>query len=1234
MELPQQKQKLKTIMPHHNKVQYNSHIMKHKSSHKLNISDYIVEKKKRLPEKLSQKFGDLILDLNKKHSSNTKESYIRRSSFCNQPKIKKVLLKDYKEQIRREKKYRKLKIIQNLYDSSEDDSADEDQNIGLELYIDSESNFILCFDILMVFFTFYILIYIPTNLAERKNYFKQEKKINSIINFIAEVLYILDLFICFFRSYYNFEYKKITVTKEIITNYITNDFLLDLLEAFPSYIISKNFSFKNLEVNAELSGFEITISIFQILKSFKILKILNIEKNRAFELLHEKISENFFFENLFNLFIFVFKIFSFLHILICIHIFLGWQSNPNWMIHINIMDEDLIVKYISSFYFIIETMTTVGYGDIICISSIERFFQLILLSIGIVSYSFIITKIGNYVMKKSKEEIELDKNINKLEQVRIQYPLMPYKLYLKIQNYFRKKSEKKNNKNEMTHLVNDLPDKLRNDMLLVIYRDVIDNFYIFKNCKNTDFITQICAAFIQTTCEKETILLMEGKKVENIIFVKEGRLILEATINLNNPSKSYEKYFRENFKSINMKSLQKIRDSVSQTNSTIDVKQLGNNNYLTYLEEKLFETNKIRKRGNSYLDVTKNSVSFQVGYESDEQENNNKNHDNESSDEINGENNYKYLKILDIRKNEHFGDFYLFNDKPAPLTLKVKSKIAKIFILKKKDAIKINNLHHNIMNRIKEKSFKNLISIKNKTIEILKHYIDNKLNKIKRTQLQNASWFNEKSKNNINIMQDITNFLNNSINILEKGDFRPNSTLNIIPKGKSFLKDIVLAKTPKRISNLEKNNTGFKGKQLLNASKKNNNKLIKNYAGFGKSNEIEFRSVSSKNNLLSLNYEPKLLNVKNKIKNKSFSLKYNLDDAKTKNESEKIEKSYKNLKNKSILSKKSNTPSSKNIKKVKFKLEKKETESLSKALKESSLEESPTSSEDISSGLTRQEEKITTINDIYSQGDSFVRKKIKSSTQKEKILKLCKSQKKLIESYEKKITEKSQNDELKKINELNNMIYNNILEYLDTEKVWDNKGITNKEYQIEKTLNFSIKSSYSNLNDLTNGKIVINKNYKKEITNLIQNYIKEKDNNPVNSFDHLVKKYDNNYQDKSEDQYTFHISSPKKRRKIEYKIHSSKNLKGFIQKEPNTTQILSHKIKKTITNKIEIYKNYKNADLDDKLSHMKLNIGKGRDNPLANNNSKENNVVSRISNNESGFTVFINTLLSKFRGKW
>ena len=622
MEFPHQNQKLITITTHHKKAHNNSHILRHKSSHKLNISDFTIEKQKRLSKRISKKFGDSILNFNELNMQNKKESHAQNISFTKKPKIKKVLLKEYKEQIKLEKKFRELKIVQNLYDSSEEESEKEDQNVKLELYIDSESYFILIFDILIAFFTFYISLYIPLNLAERKNYINKEKAIFITFNIITEVLYILDLCICFFKTYYNYEYKKINNINEIIINYLTNDFFLDFLEAFPSYIISKSFCYKNIGINIELSAFEIVMTIFQMIKVLKILKVLSIQGNRAFEILHEKIATYYFLENLLNIFSFFFKIFSFLHILICIHIFLGWQSNPNWMVYINIINEDLKIKYISSFYFIIETMTTVGYGDIICISFIEQCFQLILLSLGIVSYSFIVTKFGNYVMKKSKEEIELDKKINQLEQVRIQYPSMPYKLYMKIYNYFRTKSEKHNNTNEMTHLVNNLPDKLRNDMLLVIYRDVINNFYIFKNCTNTDFITQICAAFIQVTCRKETILLMEGKKVENIIFVKEGRLILEATINLNKPLESYEKYFRENFKSINLKDLENKRNSVSTThNNPIDLKQLENTNYFNYLEEKLKENNRIGKKCNSLFDTTKNtinSVFFQIGSENDD----------------------------------------------------------------------------------------------------------------------------------------------------------------------------------------------------------------------------------------------------------------------------------------------------------------------------------------------------------------------------------------------------------------------------------------------------------------------------------------------------------------------------------------------------------------------------------------------------------------------------------------
>ena len=1253
MDISPGKKKFDTIFPN-NKNHKQAKIAR-KSNKKHNISFDILENKEKVTKKLSHKFHlDELININIEQQINkktNKKNSVRRSSFAFRPQIKKKLLRDYKDQIKREKKYRKLIIMQNLIDSSQDESGEED--VGLELYISSESYFILFFDIIMTIFTFYLLFFIPIKLAQRKTYIAKEKIIFTLCNIITEVLYILDLIICFFRSYYNYEYKKIINTNKIIEHYLGNEFFMDLFEAFPSYIVCKNYCYKNIGVNVELSPFEISMTIFHMLKTFKILKVLRNERNRVVEILREKIAENYFFENLFSIFVFLFKIFSFLHILICIHIFLGWQSYPNWMTHINIFDEDIITKYISSFYFIIETMTTVGYGDIICISSIERFFQLILLSIGIVIYSFIITKFGNYVMKQSKEEIELDKKILELEQIRIQYPLMPYKLYLKIQKYFRKKSKKKNNSNELTTLINNLPDSLRNDMLLVVYRDVVRNFKVFKGCNNTDFIIQMCSAFIETNCEKETILLMEGKKVEHIIFVKEGKLILEAAINLVNPSDSYEKYLRVNFKSIDDKNYQKVRNSILIANSPIENKSINNNNNLTYLEKKLLENNNIGKRV-SFLDKTKTKISFsfQMGYDSEDE------HEKEQTDETKEGNNFKYLKILDIRKNEHFGDVCLFLDQPAPLTLKVKSRKAKIFILKKKDALSINNIHHNIMNRIRQKSFRNLISIKKKTLHILKKYMSNELDKAKKTEIQNTSWLNDKSRQNI--LEGITNFLNNSMNTM--GDVSPstNSPMNMT-NNKSILKDLIFKSSMRKNNNLnweiardinypKEDITSSKTKPIF-TTVNNNNRFKQKFLDIKKNNETENLPRSSKNNLLSLNYEPKI--NRNRIRNKSLSLNTNFKSFILK--IDQIEKNIHNIKrgltkksNKYINSNKNNNNNNiknKTNKKVKFRLEEQKTKSLSKDMKKSTLE----SYSDTSSQNTVEEERMATLKDIYNEGEKQVRKKIQLSVQKEKILKLCKAQEEIIQSYEKKLSEKSlfnnnHNDintetELKKVKELNNIIYNKLLEYLDTEQeteVEEEKKTTNKkDYKFEKVSSFMIKSAYSNLNNLTKGKIIINNNYKIDIKNLIKNYINEKNKNrnQMNSFDYLVKNYYNDY--KEQDQSPLNKKNALGKKKVKFMVPHSftpKNLNNIQDKKDRNQSFTSNKIKKTDLDKISCYRNFRCLDLHDKISPIKTKNWKYQSNISNKSNKRLNNLDNSNTNSIGGFTKFLNSIFSKLKG--
>ena len=1145
---------------------------------------------------------------------NTSESK-HNTTFTINPRIKKILLKDYKHTKKKEKKYRRIRIIPNLIDSSQssEESSEDDGDIGVNIFIPSESYFILIFDSLLLFFSLFSVLFIPLHLAERKYFCKEENILYKSFQLITEILFIIDLIISFFRSYYNYEYKKITLTYKIIKYYLKHGFFLDFISAFPSYTINKKLcNERNYYSNKySLTTKEIIGTVILFLKVFKVLKVLSHKKNKFIELLYEKTSDNLFFEQILNTSIYSLKIFSFLHSLICCHIFIGEQRTPNWMIHINIQNENLLVKYLSSFYFLIETLTTVGYGDVICISSIEIFFQLILLSIGIVSYSFIITKFGNYINTRRKEEIELQEKKIQLEQIRIQYPSMPFKLYIKIQDFLVKKSYKKaNKKNEIKNLVNNLPEQLRNEMLLIINKDIIDNFIIFKDCKNTDFIIKIISCFTQTICRKESILIKEGDPVENIIFVKDGRLILEATIDLIKPFDSYKKYFTENFKYL--KDKPKNKPSLSSQNTTNNPED---NNNLDKLKKRLnyaIEGVKVGVKNNTnlYVNNRKSSVLLQMDLDKSSEEK--EKSENDGKNEEKGK--FQYLKILDIRKNEHFGNIFMFLEKPAPLTLIVKSKIAELFIVRKKDAMMINNIHHNIVKRINEKSFKNLLSIRKKTLQVLKKFFE--LNNYKKENIQDKSWFNEKSKDIM--FHDITNFINNSILKSDKNNIsgsiinlsNPRTVLNESNFKKRF--------SQASIKFIDKKNTGNKSMNYLSS-----NWIPKERKSI---NVIKSSVITN----LNKNYIPQL------IMEKRTNINLNANNF-INTKSQTIEKNNSNP----LKGSQTNNTSSKLLLTKIYNNKPKITSKFNVAQKTTNKELTDQESLD----LTMEEEMIT-LNSLKNDVNEKLRKKIKASVKKDKILKLNKAQNNMINSFQEEIKNSLINDLLNsklldnfnKIRELNKILYNNLIEFFETDCETDEEKpkiepIKNKnQLIIDKTININIEASYYNLNNITKGKIIKNDKYREEIKYLIEKYIKTKKKYSLSLINEFIKLYANksfSEQEniikknltKNENNGIPHIDNLSLVFNNIINENTTKNKKKLVQKFPKhartknngitTPKFVSYQIKKTKTNNKDFYKNFKNYDYERKSSHLKLD----NKNLIKKNFKTNSNIKNNIDNN-------------------
>ena len=615
-----------------------------------------------------------------------------------------------------EKKFRNLISKQKVFDSMDDDESEEEtEQEGI--YISPDNIIILILDYIILICSLYAMIFIPIEMFTINNFCEYNNNFVHYFKYFVNFIYTFDFLISFFRGYYDYNCQMVKSNKKILINYLQNDFLFDLIEALPINHLTGKWCDIGIKKFTYIQDSKlITFKILMLLKSLKVLKVLAFKHNQPIQYFLDYIEGNFLIFQLVKMVIFILICIFCLHLLICFHIFISNQHYPNWISINNFQNYNLLENYINSLYFIITTMTTVGYGDIVGITLIERIFQIILLALGSVAYSYIISNIGNYVKNENYAQIKYEKDSNILEEIRISYPSMPFQLYNKIHKQLISRTRKEH-KLDLNILISSLPYALKSHILFSVYDKTIKNFKIFKNINHSEFITHVLTCFIPVFIKKDNYLIIEGEMVENMIFVKDGKLSLEATINVNEPEKSVQiiqKNFdwiieteEDNNVSINDKSITKSsinEKSFSAAKNELDI---------------LFSREQIKGRTNTY----NMNNSFEEAYfyremgKIDFCEEGFKNYGKQIT--------YDFLKIIELQKNEYYGSVCVITQKPSPLSLKVKSKNAQVLLLCKKDVLVIARTFPNIWKRVCRKSYKNLISVKKMTINVLKNYCKN-----------------------------------------------------------------------------------------------------------------------------------------------------------------------------------------------------------------------------------------------------------------------------------------------------------------------------------------------------------------------------------------------------------------------------------------------------------------------------------------------------------------------------
>ncbi len=730
----------------------------------------------------------------------------------------------------KEMKYRHLTKVSLVYDSLNDDedNGNGERTIPIAHYLLPDDYIKIYFDAIIFFSVIISLFYIPTILAFPMLGIDHENKFLILLllfDIIIDLFLMLDIVInCFTAYVYVIEEQLITDFLKILKKYMEGYFFVDLISAIPFNTILDIYDIKYMGNYFNYTSYYRQIyllRLIRLLKSFKVF-LHNSFMEYMINDLNQRIG-SLDVEKYYRLFLSLFSTIYSFHLFGCIFIFIGKYNYPNWITNQGIDIKDGFEIYIASIYFVCATIFSVGYGDIVSYNNSERFFNVVMLTIGMIIYSWMVSALSNSFIDNSDSVIQYKKNLDVLLDIKSTYDNLPYNLYKKIRRYLIYK--RNNDTINYNTIYDNLPLMLKNKLIFEMYKPIIDTFVFFKNFDNQEFILKVILSLKPFNGIRGERLVNVGDFIEEIIFVKRGTLVVEFPIPilLNQHRRSV---FAPN------KNRASICNNINQNSlnylSSITGKRFSN----------LFDYN-VGKRNSVIRNGYRNSIS-----------NKRKSTILRKMDKV-----QSYVKLLEIGKSEHFGDIIMFLNKRSPLSLRVKSRKAELLFLMKTDAIEISISFPKIWRQILEHSLFNMQQID----KLINNYL--KIFFIKQQQ-PNLGMINLLKEKGI-LNQGNINDNNNEKNILSASK-KENQGLDYEKNNKTIKNMTSIISVNESNENLNSSNiNSFKSLDEFQSDEGKKNKSIEEFEINESSRNNSDKSSELNNNIISEEFK----NNENELKN-------------------------------------------------------------------------------------------------------------------------------------------------------------------------------------------------------------------------------------------------------------------------------------------------------------------------------------------------------------------------------
>ena len=279
-----------------------------------------------------------------------------------------------------------------------------------------------------------------------------------------------------------------------------------------------NPNYSNLLRIARLPKLYRLVKLSKLFRMVKVVKKGNVNKITKYFL--EKLKVN---ANIERLIYFIFGFLILNHLSACVWYLIAklQEFTPDcWVTRLGYIDATPTEIYIISFYWTLTTVTTVGYGDINAGTTLERMFNLFIMSFGVLMYSFAIGSLSSIVSTLDAKTAEMNQKLQILSSIKSEFKL-DQDIYDKVRKVI--KYDLSRNQKDKMNFLQELPNKLRIELSKIMHDKLIEKLYFFRD-QPSDFIAYVAPLLKPVKFTQNDYLYKISDMIDEMYFVAKGTI--------------------------------------------------------------------------------------------------------------------------------------------------------------------------------------------------------------------------------------------------------------------------------------------------------------------------------------------------------------------------------------------------------------------------------------------------------------------------------------------------------------------------------------------------------------------------------------------------------------------------------------------------------------------------------------------------------------------------------------